>query len=282
MVCHTHGWTNLSPYSWDYNTGSIKFAVLINDKSIDISAVQNKISLEVSIISHEKLTKSTLMTISNLVKRSLSLNTDITDLYKIASKFGEEYKSLIENGAGRLLRAPTLWEDAAKTLFTTNCSWKLTQKMCEKICSELFVSPTPSGKFPFPTAKIINKYSSKDLKKMIPVGYRNEYLKSLAERFAKNPGFQKLESKKMDYTEANKTTKQLKGFGPYACAHILLLAGYYNEIPVDTVIISYLKRTHRVRKPESFIERHYRKWGKYKWWGLKLEKMMYKQNWLGD
>ena len=109
----------------------------------------------------------------------LSLNTDINDLYNIARTIGEEYKMLIENGAGRLLRAATLWEDATKTLFTTNCSWNLTQNMCEKICSELFVSPAPSGNYPFPTPEIINKYSSGKLKKMISVGYRNEYLKSL-------------------------------------------------------------------------------------------------------
>ena len=76
--------------------------------------------------------------------------------------------------------------------------------------------------------------------------------------------------------------RQLKGFADYATAHLLVLAGYYNEIPIDTVIVSYLKKNHRVRKPKSFIDRHYRRWGKYKWWGLKLEKMLKRQNWLGD
>lgn len=283
MVCHTHGWTHLSPYSWDYNTDSIKFAVLIDDISIDISAVQNKNLIEISVVSHEQLNKSTLLTVKKLVQRSLSLDTDITDLYKIAKKTGEEYKLLIENGAGRLLRAPTLWEDAAKTLFTTNCSWKLTQKMCETVCSDLFVSTqTPSGIFPFPGPEIINKYSSEELKRLIPVGYRNEYLKSLAELFVEDPTLQNIESGKMDYSAATEITKQLKGFGPYASAHILVLINYYQKIPVDTVVVSYLKRTHRVRKPESFINRHYRKWGKFQYWGLKLEKMINRQNWLGD
>jgi hypothetical protein len=63
---------------------------------------------------------------------------------------------------------------------------------------------------------------------------------------------------------------------------MLILTGYYAKIPVDTVVVSYLKENHRVRKPQSFIDRHYRKWGKYKWWGMKLEKILLQKNWLGD
>jgi len=73
----------------------------------------------------------------------------------------------------------------------------------------------------------------------------------------------------------------LKGFGDYAVAHLLILCGYFDKIPIDTVVVSYLKKNYRVRKPESFINRTYRKWREYKWWGLKLEKMIKQQNWLG-
>ncbi len=154
--------------------------------------------------------------------------------------------------------------------------------MCETVCSDMFVSQTPSGIFPFPSPEIINKYSSEELKRLIPVGYRNVYLKSLAEIFAKDLTLQDIESVKMDYSAATKIIKQLKGFGPYASAHILVLIGYYQKIPIDTVVVSYLKKMHRVRKPESFINRHYRQWGKYKYWGLKLEKMIRGKNWTGN
>ncbi len=36
-----------------------------------------------------------------MVRRSLSCDKDISDLYEIAKKVGKEYKSLVENGAGR-------------------------------------------------------------------------------------------------------------------------------------------------------------------------------------
>ena len=69
---------------------------------------------------------------------------------KAAENAGAEYVQLIRKGAGRLLRSPTLWEDAAKTLFTTNCTWALTRKMCEAVCSRAFIEPAPSGRYPFP------------------------------------------------------------------------------------------------------------------------------------
>jgi thermostable 8-oxoguanine DNA glycosylase len=115
-----------------------------------------------------------------------------------------------------------------------------------------------------------------------PVGYRAAYLKALAEVFAHASPFEAVEKNRCDYKAADKLFRQLKGFADYAAAHLLLLAGYYNEIPVDTVVVAYLKKNHHVRKPKSFIDRHYRKWGKFKWWGYKLEKMLNHQNWLGD
>ena len=112
----------------------------------------------------------------------------------------------------------------------------------------------------------------------MPVGYRAGYLKLLAERFEKDPLLSQVETNGFDYKSADKIVLGLKGFADYATAHLLLLAGHYNEIPIDTVVVSYLKRKHRVRKPKSFINRRYRKWGKYKWWGFKLEKMLHKQS----
>ena len=42
------------------------------------------------------------------------MDLDISPVLKTAEKAGPEYVQLIKKGAGRLLRSPTLWEDAAK------------------------------------------------------------------------------------------------------------------------------------------------------------------------
>ena len=48
-------------------------------------------------------------------------------------------------GAGRMLRSPTAFEDAVKTLCTTNCSWSLTKVMVGKLVSE-FGSVSSDGR----------------------------------------------------------------------------------------------------------------------------------------
>ena len=281
-TCHAHGWKNLSPFSWDYGKNVLRFAALVENQSIDIAVKQSGETGRVTLTSHQKLDRSSTSKAKAIISRSLGMDIDTSELLSLAKKTGPEYVKLITKGAGRLLRSPTLWEDAAKTLFTTNCSWSLTQKICNSACSETFVHPAPSGAFPFPSPDKIASYEADQLKQLMPVGYRAVYLKLLSEIFMNDPTFEKIETNGFDYKSADKLVRGLKGFADYATAHVLILAGYYNEIPIDTVVVAYLKRNHRVRKPKSFINRHYRKWGKYKWWGFKLEKMLKKQNWLGD
>jgi len=104
----------------------------------------------------------------------------------------------------------------------------------------------------------------------------------LAKVFNANPTLNGIEKDDLDFNLAFKFVRDLHGFGEYASTHLLVMAGYFDKVPIDSVVVSYLKRNYNIRKPQSFIERHYRKWGSYKWWGLKLEKMISNQNWLGE
>src|SRR6266545_2400997 len=52
----------------------------------------------------------------------------------------------LARGAGRLLRSPTVFEDAVKTLCTTNCSWALTRLMVERLCArDAGAAPAAAG-----------------------------------------------------------------------------------------------------------------------------------------
>ncbi len=281
-TCHTHGWVQLSPFNWNYETNAITFCLSLNKHSIDIEAKQFGNKIIVKIKSHSTLNKIERSKTRSAIIRSLSIDIETDQLRKIAKKVGHEYEALIKKGAGRLLKSPTLWEDAAKTLFTTNCSWALTKKNCEAVCSKEFTSSTPSGRYPFPPPESFRNYSENQIKKVIPIGYRASYFLQLAKTFSENPDLNGLERNGLDFKSAFRMVSQLKGFGPYASTHILIIVGYYGKIPIDSVVTSYLKHNYRVRNPNSFIERHYRNWGPFKWWGLKLEKMLKHQNWLGD
>ncbi|HIJ54705.1 MAG TPA: hypothetical protein HPQ03_01130 [Deltaproteobacteria bacterium] len=283
MTCRAHGWKNLAPFSWNDDTRTLFFAVLCENNPLGVSVYQNRKSLDVEIASHNTLKKTDLSQTEAMIRRSLGLDLDISPVLKAAEKAGPEYVRLMKKGAGRLLRSPTFWEDAAKTLFTTNCTWSLTQKMCRAVCSSTFTEPAPSGMHPFPHPGRFARYSAKKLKAMLPIGYRADYFKELCDRFSKDPNMGGLEVNGYDYHHADQIVRRSKGFADYACSQLLVFAGYFHEIPVDTTVVAFLKRNHpRVRKPKSFIDRRYRKWGPYKWWGYKFDTMLARQNWIGD
>jgi len=176
MTCHAHGWKNLAPFKWSDESKSLSFTAFIGKESVDIQVIQNRDSLKAMLHSHRKLDRKSLDDARQAITRSLDLNTETDNLREVAEKSGKDYVNLIKNGAGRILHAPTLWEDAAKTLFTTNCSWSLTKKMSESACSERFSEPSPSGRYPFPSAKKLSEYSVKNIGRLMPVGYRADYL----------------------------------------------------------------------------------------------------------
>lgn len=282
MTCHAHGWKNLAPFFWDDALKRILFTISLNNSSLDLVVQQKKNTLYVSCNSHKTITEFEEKHILSSVNRCTGVKFDTSVILRIAQKHGSQFSDLVMKGAGRLLRAPSLWEDAAKTLFTTNCSWALTKKICEVLCGEPFVSPSPNGSFPFPKPETIIKFSPQDLRRLSPIGYRADSLKKLAEIFVNDPSIKEIESCKYDYNTAFNKIIKLKGFGNYATTHLLVLSGYFQKVPIDTVAVSFLKKNYGMRKPESFINRHYKSWGEFKWWGFTLDKMIKRQNWLGD
>jgi 3-methyladenine DNA glycosylase/8-oxoguanine DNA glycosylase len=282
LTCHTHGWINLAPFSWDAKLSRLEIVLLIDGQAVDVSIHQDERSIEATICSEKKVTQNNLKIIDAKLARILGLKEDTAELFETALKIGGPYPELIRKGAGRLLRGATFWEDAAKTLFTTNCSWALTQKMCKKICSSIFSIPSPSGKYPFPHPSSLAEDNPYSLKKKMPIGYRAEYLKQLSESFTRDFNLANLEEKSMSYNEAYEKVAQLKGFGPYARTHLLILAGYFDKIPIDSEISRYVLKNYKCRDVERFVYKRFAPWGRYRWWGLKFEKILRRQNWLGD
>lgn len=282
MTCHSHGWKYLSPFEWDDDSNALHFVLTIDGRSVDVAAVQDNKVVEAELTSFDKFKSNQIENAREMIVRSLGLRVDTTGLLEKVESIKPEYADLVRGGAGRLLRSPTLWEDAAKTLFTTNCSWALTKLMCQNVCSETFSDPAPSGRYPFAEPKKISKYEQKNIRELIPVGYRAEYLLLLSHKFSKDPSFNNIESNGYGSKEAFSMVRKLKGFGDYATNHLLVMAGYYDRIPVDSEVIAYLKRNYKIRKPNAFIKRNYGKWREYKWWGFRLEKTLNRQNWIGD
>jgi len=273
-TCNAYGWVELAPFYWDDGADTLGATVSVSEGAVDLKIEQHKSDIIIHTHSRKDLTESHLNEIQSLLKRILDIEVNNSKLHEIAVTIGSKYPSLIEHGAGRLLHSPALWEDAAKTLFTTNCSWALTKKISEEICIAFSTSTSPLGKYPFPSPEIVAELNESELRNLVPIGYRAPYLISLAKEFSDNQVLIKLEDKSRSFKEAKNIVMNLKGFGTYAATHVLVMAGYYDEIPVDSVMKYYLNKTYGDDLPISvLIENIYSKWGRYKWWGMKLDKM---------
>ena len=58
----------------------------------------------------------------------LRLDDDLNQFYRVTNH-NPGFEWIARQGAGRMLRSPTVFEDLVKMICTTNCSWALTQKM---------------------------------------------------------------------------------------------------------------------------------------------------------
>jgi N-glycosylase/DNA lyase len=281
-TCHAHGWLYLAPFEWDDAREELSLAAQASGQAVDIVCAQDKHGILVTITTGRRLSKDGLDRLLASIRRALDLDRETTPLAAAARVAGTDFTRLLRNGAGRMLRGLSLWEDAAKTLFTTNCSWSLTVKMAEAACSGKFCSPAPSGRFPFPPPEAFAGRSHLELKNLLPVGYRAEYLRALAARFSTDASLLKMDDGGFDPVDAYELARSLRGFGDYAASHLIIMAGYFHRIPVDTVVTNFLTEAYRTRNARSFAERHYRAWGKHRWWGLKLDQMRRHSNWIGD
>ena len=96
------------------------------------------------------LTKSDAAIVLRDARHILRLDDDLRDFY-LATDNDPEFSWVSQQGAGRLLRSPTVFEDLVKMICTTNCSWALTLKMVTGMVENLG-RETGDGRRSFPDA----------------------------------------------------------------------------------------------------------------------------------
>ncbi|VFQ46401.1 hypothetical protein [Desulfoluna butyratoxydans] len=278
-LCLTHGWRQLRPFHWEEDAGFLRYVLHTGARSVDLLISQAGDTLAVEVTGDSPLAEEERAALKTALTTMLALDRETATIKRLAHKTSEAHATLVAQGAGRLLTAPTAWENAAKTLLTTNCSWVLTRKMAEALCSTAFTEPAPSGRCPFPAPAEVNRFSAEELKTLAPVGYRSVYLKALAHCFVANPGLETLLSGgRLSHGEAGAQISKFKGFGEYARIHLMTLLGFYGEIPVDSVVRGYMKAVHGVTDIPPFLDAQYGDWGANRWWKFKMESMLLGKN----
>jgi 3-methyladenine DNA glycosylase/8-oxoguanine DNA glycosylase len=209
-----------------------------------------------------------------LVRYVLRLDADLSPFY--ARVADDPDLSWAAQGAGRLVRNPTVFEEVVKTICTTNCAWSGTVRMVGALVEHLgepaATAPAdgPLGRA-FPTPDAMAGASLDFYRDVVRAGYRGAYLRSLAESVA--TGELDLEAlgaaspEDLSDDEVAEELLALPGVGPYAAAHVLMLLGRHSRLVLDSwTRPTYARLTGGRPRKDPTIERRFRRYGP--WAGL--------------
>lgn len=247
----SHGWYQLAPYHYDESAVILSRPHKLKDGRLIQLKMQGENNLRVEA-------NADIEEIRPIVHAIFRLDHDLSEFYQqIAQTKGYEW--VHEQKAARIMASPSIWEDLAKTLLTTNTSWGNTRSMVKKLASI-----DPDGIFPSPEQ--VAALSLEDFSARAGAGYRNAYLYHLAHQIA--DGSLNLESwKALDTESLYKTIRGIKGFGDYAAGSMLRLLGHYDRLAIDSVARdSYKRLTGSSDASDKAILSHYEPYGR--WRGL--------------
>src|SRR3982750_2348834 len=126
----SHGWCQLLPFEFDQGRWELLRVIEWSEQggrpcTVRIRGLRR--TVRVSTDAH-RLGERARAKIERDVRHMLRLDDEMKGFYG-AVLDDPEFSWIAREGAGRLLRSPTVFEDLVKSLCTTNCSWALTEKM---------------------------------------------------------------------------------------------------------------------------------------------------------
>jgi len=274
----SHGWINLPPFR-RFSNGFIYSFFLEENFPVSVLVKREKKGVSCFIDTQISITQQKLMT--EFIDRILSLDFPIQNFRLLCKERGEkDFLFLSRRGWGRMLRSATPWEDAVKTLCTTNASWSHTVKMCSELV-ELGGAVTQSGLRTFPAPKNILETIQPE-KGAISLGYRLESLRQLADRSISRDSWMCRLVLDLPEEELKERISSWRGFGPYATQHLMVLLGFHSYLPVDREVGKYIgvHSPGKRFKPGSLP--HFDSWGEYRFTAYKLTRVLTKMNWIGS
>jgi N-glycosylase/DNA lyase len=262
----SHGVAELPPNRLDLEARVLETTLTIpgGARTIRLTGRRGKLRIDALAGSIGERARDALTT---TVGHMFRLDENLFDFYKLVKEDGE--LSWCAVGAGRMLRAPTVFEDVVKTICTTNTSWSGTRKMTHALVDNLGIE-APGGGRTFPTPVAMAGADERFYREVVRAGYRGPYLKTLATDVAEGTlDLEELNDPGLPDDEAAARLLALPGVGPYAAAHVMLTSlGRYSRLVLD----SWTRPTYRKLSgaksvlKDATIERRFRRYGD--WAGL--------------
>lgn len=265
----THGWVDLAPFRWDEAEGELHTPLLLADRVVDLGIRSGSGHLNLRIHTGGPVPRPEQGELKRQVRRMLNLDLQLAEFWKLCAPRAGGRAWIAKAGAGRLLRAPTLFEDLLKILFTTNCSWAATRGMCRNLV-EALGPRSADGTRAFPSAQRCAAKSARFWRERVRVGYRAEAATELSRAFVRQGLEERLLALREDPAALRAELSELRGFGPYAVGQAMRLLGCFEELALDSWCRARLRQIHDLDKApaDAWVADRYRSFGT--WSGLAL------------
>jgi 3-methyladenine DNA glycosylase/8-oxoguanine DNA glycosylase len=264
----SHGWCELLPFRMDRQAWVLSRVLDLKSTSpvtLAITATKRAVRINPS----RRLSQAATRQVIRDVRHMLRLDDDMGSFYRSVAE-DSDFNWIPAQGAGRMLRSPTVFEDLVKMICTTNCSWALTEKMVTGLVENLG-RESNDGYRTFPTPEAMALMPLQFYVNEVRAGYRSAYLKELADRVAAGElDVESWLSSSLPTAELIKEMRDVKGVGPYAAENLLKLIGRYDGLALDswTRAKFFTVRNNGRKATDKKIARYYSRFNE--WRGLAL------------
>ena len=271
----SHGVAELPPNRVDLATRTLETTLPVTRGACTVRITAHRGKLRIESV-RGNIDASLTKTVAHMFR----LDEDLSRFYALVGDDGE--LSWCAVGAGRMLRAPTVFEDVVKTICTTNTAWSGTRRMTSTLVDHLGVG-APGGARTFPAPAAMAEADVTFYRDVVRAGYRGPYLQKLASDVADGTiDLEQLNDPELPDEEAAARLLALPGVGPYAAAHVMLTSlGRYSRLVLD----SWTRPTYQRLSgaggalKDTTIERRFRRYGE--WAGLAFW-LYLTRNWVED
>jgi 3-methyladenine DNA glycosylase/8-oxoguanine DNA glycosylase len=267
VTVYSHGWCSLAPFMLTTEPLILSRVIALpRDRVVRLRFNSARaVSRPEVIVEHScRLSDKDLELLRMRIRRMFNLGLDLRAFYA-AVKCDPGYAWAAKIRAGRLLRGETMFEDVAKMLLTTNCSWALTERMNNRLI-EMFGAGRDNMRA-FPTPETIAASNEAVLRADAKLGYRAPFMLELAERCASGKlDIESLGSADIGSDEIYKQLRNIKGIGDYAAGNLLKLLGHFDRLGLDSWCRMRFAELHNgsTQADDAAIESHYDRYGRYR------------------
>jgi 3-methyladenine DNA glycosylase/8-oxoguanine DNA glycosylase len=209
-----------------------------------------------------KLSQQTARDLTETVHRILNLDEDLSEFYALVSD--DPDLSWAAAGSGRMLRTPTVFEAAVKTICTTNVAWSATVRMVNALVDNLGETGA-SGDRAFPTAEAMASVPESFYRETVRAGYRSTYLHALASGVVDRVYEVEELGVRADLPddEVASSLLTLPGIGPYGAAHLMMLLGRHSRLILDSWTRPKYAKVSGRKASDATVQRRFRRYGRY-------------------